>query len=113
MDTLDPAQKALSGASFDDSSFSGACCSLFAPPPIAGIRYRDDFITRLEEAHLLAIIDAQPWNTDIKRWTQYYGGRYRDGEGRAGRTGVLPEWALVFAQRLFDQGYFPERPNRM
>ena len=43
---------------------------------VPGIRVLRDFITQAEEHSLLASINAQEWNTDIKRRTQQYGAKY-------------------------------------
>ena len=96
-----------SAAGFQRTQFS-----LFAPPAIPGLSYHPDFITPAEEASLLAWLDAQAWNTDIKRRTQYYGGRYREADGRPGTPGILPEVLKHYADRLCAKGFFPRPPDR-
>ena len=86
--------------------------SLFGPPPIPGLGYWPDFISEAEEGELLDMIDAQPWNTDIKRRTQYYGGRYRDENGQPGQAGILPDWLKPYAERLREAGHFSRTPDR-
>jgi len=92
-------------------SFQCSTCTLFGPRPIPGLIYHPDFINETEEFRLLAHIDAQPWNTDIRRRTQYYGSRYRE-DGSPGTPGVLPEWLLFLAERLKARGIFAEMPDR-
>lgn len=82
---------------------------------IAGLRYLPDYITPDEEAALLAIIDQQPWLTDLKRRVQHYGYRYDYLSKRVDaslRLGDLPAWADDLAARMFAEGITPERPDQ-
>jgi alkylated DNA repair dioxygenase AlkB len=95
-----------------DAGYQHSTCTLFGPPPIPGLAYYPDFITEAEESALLAQIDAQPWNTDIKRRTQYYGSRYREDGSPSLNAGVLPPWLVPFAERLKARRIFALMPDR-
>jgi len=76
------------------------------PPPIAGLVYRNGYITADEEAELVAAIDRMPWNTDWERRRQPYGGEY----GLSGSSAPpLPEWGVRLAERIF-RDHLTERP---
>jgi alkylated DNA repair dioxygenase AlkB len=82
---------------------------------IDGLRYLPDYISPDEETTLLAIIDQQPWITDLKRRVQHYGYRYDYLSKRVDaslRLGNLPDWADNLAARMFAEGYTPERPDQ-
>lgn len=67
-----------------------------------GFSLRGDFISIEEERELLAAIDAQPWNNDLKRRTQHYGWRY-DYSKRSGSSeylGPLPLFLEQYAVRV-------------
>jgi alkylated DNA repair protein alkB family protein 8 len=51
---------------------------LVVPPFLveAGLRLRADFVTREQEAALLAEIDARPWDESVRRRTQHFGWRF-------------------------------------
>lgn len=82
---------------------------------IAGLSYREDYITPAEEAALIAGIDLQPWSTELLRRRQWYGWAYDDtpldGAGDY-RPQPLADWLLPFARRLHADGYFPAVPDR-
>jgi alkylated DNA repair dioxygenase AlkB len=73
---------------------------LFAEPLIAGLDYRDDFITAAEEADLLAKLgelDLAPfrfhgWTGNRK--TQSFGWRYDFDDASFTRADPLPDWLL-------------------
>eukprot|EP00026_Physarum_polycephalum_P014404 Phypoly_transcript_14915.p1 GENE.Phypoly_transcript_14915~~Phypoly_transcript_14915.p1 ORF type:complete len:238 (+),score=30.89 Phypoly_transcript_14915:241-954(+) len=85
---------------------------------VAGIRVVREFITQEEERKLLAAIDAQEWNTDIKRRTQQYGAKYdyrtqnashKENEKR--EVAPIPDSFEFVTQRLLQQNiYTDEHP---
>lgn len=78
---------------------------LFAPPLIAGLRYEPGFLSRAEEAELIAQIDAAPlapfrfqrWTG--KRLTHSYGWSYDFERGSFGPADPLPDWLLPVRDR--------------
>jgi alkylated DNA repair dioxygenase AlkB len=46
------------------------------PSLVPGLTVIQDFITPLQETHLLAFLDGQPWRTDLARRTMHFGGTY-------------------------------------
>lgn len=87
-----------------------------AGPTVPGLRYIATYLTLEEQAALAAVIDEQPWLTDLKRRVQQYGYRY-NYTGRTVDTsmflGPLPIWASRLAQRLHHDGYTPELPDQV
>ncbi|MBX2833971.1 MAG: alpha-ketoglutarate-dependent dioxygenase AlkB [Micavibrio sp.] len=83
-------------------------------PEIDGLRYLPDFISEQEESIWVAAIDAAPWNTDIKRRVQIYGYSYdySAGGGASRKIGALPGWLDELAQRLEQDGIFPQKPDQ-
>ena len=73
---------------------------LFADPVIAGLDYRDDFITAAEEAELierLGALDLAPFRFHGwlgNRKTQSFGWRYDFDDASFQPTDPLPEWLL-------------------
>ncbi|MBV9788821.1 MAG: alpha-ketoglutarate-dependent dioxygenase AlkB [Chloroflexi bacterium] len=83
---------------------------------VPGLRYIAAYLTLEEQAALAAVIDEQPWLTDLKRRVQHYGYRYN----YTGRTvdmsmflGPLPTWASRLAHQLHHDGYTPELPDQV
>jgi alkylated DNA repair dioxygenase AlkB len=80
------------------------------------LRYAPDYITAQEQADLLAIIDCQPWITDLKRRVQHYGYRY-DYKSRSVDPsmflGPLPDWVAALAGRLHAEGFAPKRLDQL
>lgn len=60
---------------------------------IEGLVLHENFLTPAEERDLLARIDAQRWNTSLKRRTQH--------------------WCDLLVDRLLDQGVLVSRPDQM
>ncbi|NJL95377.1 MAG: alpha-ketoglutarate-dependent dioxygenase AlkB [Anaerolineae bacterium] len=83
---------------------------------IAGLEYIPNFAELEYEAQLLAVIDLQPWLTDLKRRVQHYGYRY---DYRARRIapdahlGSLPAWARPLAERVYLAGYTSQCPDQL
>jgi alkylated DNA repair dioxygenase AlkB len=62
-----------------------------------------------EEAELTAWIDAQPWDEELSRRRQFYGGSYgADDEFRE-----VPAILHALAERLCDAGLLSEMPDRV
>jgi alkylated DNA repair dioxygenase AlkB len=85
-------------------------------PNISGLTYVPDFITRDEEAVLLAAIDEQSWLSDLKRRVQHYGYKY-DYKARAvtedSFIDTLPSWVEPFARTLKSDGLFQSVPDQV
>ena len=78
---------------------------LFDTPVLPGLSCRDDFVTREEEAALIAQIDRQPlapfrfpgWLG--KRLTTSFGWHYDFDNHHVGETTPLPDWLLPIKRR--------------
>lgn len=70
---------------------------------IPGLSYQPAYLSPSDTEHFIAIIDQQPWLTDLKRRVQHYGYRY-DYKKRAVDPsmylGALPTWIAPLAERL-------------
>ncbi|MFO0964048.1 MAG: alpha-ketoglutarate-dependent dioxygenase AlkB [Gemmataceae bacterium] len=81
-----------------------------------GLKYIPAFVADLDEAALVAAVDAQPWMADLKRRVQHYGYRY-DYKARkvdsAMYLGPLPAWARPLASRLVADGYMAATPDQL
>ena len=81
------------------------------PARVPGLRMIPDFLTETEEEAVLREIDHSTWSNELQRRVQHYGWRY-DYKSRqidpSMRLGPLPGWATKIAQRLVDDGYFPD-----
>lgn len=83
---------------------------------VDGLRMIEDFITPEQERTLVSILDTATWSTELKRRVQHYGWKYNYKTRALDQTaflGPLPDWANQLAQRLFDIGIFPERPDQV
>jgi alkylated DNA repair dioxygenase AlkB len=85
--------------------------SLFTPAPIAGLSYLEAYISQVEAFELLAFVDAQAWDTELKRRCQHYGGRY--SAIRPENESAVPEAFWPLARRLHRDGYVAQVPNRV
>ncbi len=77
--------------------------SLFDDGPIPGLTYVPDYISRAEEAALIAAIDQQPWSMELLRRRQWYGWAYDDsplGVDEDYRSSPMPDWLRPFSERL-------------
>ncbi|AWL09613.1 uncharacterized protein HME7025_01761 [Aquirufa nivalisilvae] len=83
---------------------------------IQGLTYLPNFIDKLEVKYLIESINAEPWLSDIKRRVQHYGYKY-DYKARSIDysmfIGKLPSWAMIMAQRLFDEKHISELPDQL
>lgn len=79
-------------------------------PDIPGLRYVADHVDKAREQALIALVDRQPWLTELRRRVQHYGYRY-DYKGRKVGPemylGPLPDWLLPLCQQLKDAGLTP------
>ncbi|MWA01998.1 hypothetical protein F8568_016785 [Actinomadura sp. LD22] len=64
---------------------------------------------------LAADIDAEPWQSQLRRRVQHYGHRYDYGSRGVGDVPAppLPRWAVTLAGRLRDAGHFDRRPDQV
>ena len=69
-------------------------------PPVPGLRYLPEYVTRADERALVEAIDALPWNTEWRRRRQPYGAGY----GRGGAAPPIPDWGRLLADRMFADG---------
>jgi alkylated DNA repair dioxygenase AlkB len=84
---------------------------LFAPPPLpAGLEYREDFLTRDEEAHLLALFADLPFREatfqqyTARRRVVRFGRDYAAGAGQWIEGEPLPEWLAALRARVARAG---------
>jgi alkylated DNA repair dioxygenase AlkB len=86
------------------------------PAQIRGLSYIENFLTASDHDHMLAVIDAQTWLSELKRRVQHYGYKY-DYKSRfvdvTMRLGDLPVWADDMGRRLLEAGYVPEMPDQV
>jgi alkylated DNA repair dioxygenase AlkB len=83
---------------------------------ISGLTYLPNYISNQEESELIALIDAQPWLTDLKRRVQHYGYKYDYKARRINlsmKVGDLPDWLSNIAKRLYEEGFFKEMPDQV
>jgi alkylated DNA repair dioxygenase AlkB len=77
---------------------------------ITGLRYLPDYITPVMEAELVALIDAQTWDTQWQRRRQSYGSSYGNEELPRGE---IPFWGQVLAERMHLEGVCERRFDQM
>ncbi len=78
------------------------------PPPPPGLTYGENLIDERTEAELIAWIDAQPWDVELSRRRQWYGGSY----GSDDEAKEMPEIIGNLARRLLDEAWVTELPDR-
>lgn len=84
--------------------------------PIEGLEVIPDYITAAEEAALIATIDQQVWQHDLKRLVQHYGWKYDYTARRVDasmRLGELPEWLTRYGAAMQREGVFPQAPDQV
>lgn len=69
-------------------------------PPVPGLRYLTEYVTRTDERALVEAIDSLPWNTEWRRRRQPYGAGY----GRGGEAPRIPDWGRRLADQMFAGG---------
>jgi alkylated DNA repair dioxygenase AlkB len=77
---------------------------------VPGLQYLPEFVTRDEEAELVAAIDQEEWDTTWDRRRQPYGASYGKGSGPA-RS--IPGWGLLLVERLADLALIDRRFDQM
>jgi alkylated DNA repair dioxygenase AlkB len=85
-------------------------------PQINGLVYRPAFLSREDQEVVLAAVDAQPWQHDLKRRVQHYGYRYDYKARRVDltmRVGELPEFAVPVARILVEGGLMSVMPDQL
>src|SRR5690348_2233095 len=83
---------------------------------VPGLTYRPDFLDADEETELIAVIDRQPWITELKRRVQHYGYRYdykRRAVDESMRLGPLPDWLGGLLDRVSAEGGLAQRPDQV
>lgn len=81
----------------------------------SGIAYQSHFLSKDEHALLVQFIESQPWLDDLKRRVQHYGYKYNYKYRKIDsslKLGDLPKPFAKLAQRLYDEGHFPEVPDQ-
>ena len=83
---------------------------------ISGLAYVSSFLSETQEVELIKTVDASEWSDELKRRVQHFGWRY-DYKNRqitsSMRLGPLPEWAMVLARRLKEEGLLPHVPDQV
>ncbi|NEP85224.1 MAG: alpha-ketoglutarate-dependent dioxygenase AlkB [Okeania sp. SIO3B3] len=83
---------------------------------VNGLRYIDSYINETKHDELLALVNEQPWLTDLKRRVQHYGYRY-DYKARAVTPdmylGPLPAWLQHLAKHLNAADLMPAIPDQV
>ena len=72
------------------------------------MRYQAEFLTEAEEAKLAEWIDEQPWDEELSRRRQFYGGSYGANEGFS----EIPPILSALAKKLCNSGLLTEMPDR-
>eukprot|EP01124_Arcella_intermedia_P012252 TRINITY_DN18599_c0_g1_i1.p1 TRINITY_DN18599_c0_g1~~TRINITY_DN18599_c0_g1_i1.p1 ORF type:complete len:963 (-),score=262.94 TRINITY_DN18599_c0_g1_i1:41-2929(-) len=88
---------------------------------VPGLIIVPNWISSHEETKLLSLIDHQIWSTDLARRTQQYGYLYdysavysdEKGESRVTETKPIPAWLDGLCQRLYEEGFFPWKPDQI
>ena len=83
---------------------------------LPGLAYLQDSITPEHHDQLIAIIDQQPWPTDLRRRVQHYGYRY-DYKSRSVDAsqflGPLPTWSIPFLKQIQKDGLIEQLPDQL
>lgn len=71
-------------------------------------------LTQEEESSLIKLIDAQSWDTTLKRRTQHYGFRYDyTSKEAAEKVQDIPKWCHFIVARLTEQAVLCEEPDQL
>ena len=83
---------------------------------VPGLLYKEDLLDAATQSHVLAEVDARPWQGELRRRVQHYGYRY-DYKARAVdtsmRLGPLPDFGLEVARLAIDAGLLPATPDQL
>ena len=86
------------------------------PIDIPRLTYIANYITVEYENELIALIDSQKWNLDLKRRTQHYGYQY-DYTARSVNAsyylGEMPYWVDELCSKLVLDSIFIEKPDQV
>lgn len=81
-----------------------------------GLSYREDYLTKEQQAKLITEIDSLPWSNQLKRRVQHYGYKY-DYTKRSIDPSMLappiPRMCGYLADKLVEDGVFPSRPDQL
>jgi alkylated DNA repair dioxygenase AlkB len=85
------------------------------PLSVPGLEICADYVTRDEEARLLAAIDRLPWSAALRRRVQHYGRAYEYRRRSVSNAPVepLPPWAAELGERLLREGRFSRLPEQV
>ena len=82
---------------------------------IPGLAYFPNFITDMQQEHIVASIDNHRWSNELKRRVQHYGYKY-DYKKRAINESMkvcdLLPWMKVYGQKFVDCNLFPKMPDQ-
>lgn len=84
--------------------------------PMEGLLLVTNFISDQEEMDFIKIINEQPWNKNLRRYTQQYGWKYNYKERAVSRDdylGELPTWLDTLIERIYRTGYIDELPDQV
>lgn len=83
---------------------------------VQGLVYMPRFLSPEEQIDILAAVDNEPWQNDLKRRVQHYGYKY-DYKARAVNhsmyVGPLPPFAVEVARQLISCGLITEFPDQL
>ena len=82
----------------------------------SGATYHDDFLSAVEAAGVVLLLDQGDWDGGLKRRVQHFGHRY-DYKARAvtrdSFLGPLPAWLEKLGNRLVSAGFFEVAPDQV
>lgn len=86
--------------------------------PVPGLRCIPDWLGADACREVLALIDAAPWSTELRRRVQHYGHRYDYGRrcvgaDSRGAAPPMPEWAREHAARLVREGVMDRAADQL
>jgi len=80
---------------------------------INGLRLIPSFVSKEEEAELVAHIDAQEWSSALSRRVQQYGYEYSYKGKAVEKLGPLPDWLSGLTDKLVAEGIFERPPTQV
>jgi alkylated DNA repair dioxygenase AlkB len=83
---------------------------------VKGLSYIPEYITNEEQTSFWKSINSENWLGDLKRRVQHYGYKY-DYKARfidySMKIGELPEWTMLLAKKLHQDGYMSAIPDQL